>query len=90
MSLALTRVVALRQRGGDRILRGWVPNREAGVSRWGYLVLLPWQRGTGDPVGRGLGDGVPALVEGGVTRVGGFGERGLVIIRRRRRRRHCR
>lgn len=58
-----------------------VPNREAGVSGWGHLVLLP--RRQRHPVGRRLGDGVPGLVEGGVAGMGGLGGGGLVVVLRR-------
>lgn len=82
MSWALTWVVALRQRWGNWIWWTWdgIPNRKAGASERGYLVLLPCQR---HPVGRRLVDGVPGLVEGGVTGMGGLSEWGLVVILRR-------
>lgn len=45
---------------------GGIPNWEARVVGWGDLVLLPWQRGAGHPVGWWFGDGV--------TELGGFSD----------------
>lgn len=53
----------------------------AGVSRWGHLLLLPW-----NSVGRRVGDGVPSLVEGGFTGTRRLSEWGLIILSRHRRR----